>query len=359
MASFWRAHSHVIFALGAGIAVGASITLLVHRLSHTFGRDLSRLIIQIENLKHDVELLRSTLEQNTAVSAQGYYSVHESSGEDDDEFQEAFEGNEEQFQDRSLTSDDFVSIPSSESLSSSAAFRLFREVDSLLDGDDDDKQRAFDLLKAEEESLRIQPEYLWRMAKAAFSLSQIEGAKGDEEEKKRFIYMSKDFAVRSLQFNGRNSNAHKWCAITLGSVGDYEGTQTKILNGFKFKEHIEKAIEIAPNDPSSLHLMGRWCYGVYMLSWLERKAAAALFATPPTATIDEALENFLKADKLSPGKWKENTLFIAKCYIEKRDYYSAVEWLDKANNIESISQDDRNSQKEIDNFLYQYGAYRR
>ena len=48
------------------------------------------------------------------------------------------------------------------------------------------------------------------MAKAAFSLSQIEGAKGDEEEKKRFIYMSKDFAVRSLQFNGRNSNAHKW-----------------------------------------------------------------------------------------------------------------------------------------------------
>lgn len=92
MASFWRAHSHVIFALGAGIAVGASITLLVHRLSHTFGRDLSRLIIQIENLKHDVELLRSTLEQNTAVSAQGYYSVHESSGEDDDEFQEAFEG---------------------------------------------------------------------------------------------------------------------------------------------------------------------------------------------------------------------------------------------------------------------------
>lgn len=61
--------------------------------------------------------------------------------------------NEDQFQDRSLTSDDFVSIQSSESLSSSSAVRLFREVDSLLDGDDADKQRAFDLLKAEEESV--------------------------------------------------------------------------------------------------------------------------------------------------------------------------------------------------------------
>ena len=62
--------------------------------------------------------------------------------------------NEDQFQDRSLTSDDFVSIQSSESVSSSSAIRLFREVDSLLDGNDDDKRRAFDLLKAEEESVR-------------------------------------------------------------------------------------------------------------------------------------------------------------------------------------------------------------
>lgn len=31
-----------------------------------------------------------------------------------------------------------------------------------------------------------------------------------------------------------------------------------------------------------------------MLSWIERKAAATLFATPPTATADEALQHFLE-----------------------------------------------------------------
>ena len=33
---------------------------------------------------------------------------------------------------------------------------------------------------------------------------------------------------------------------------------------------------------------------VASLSWLERKAAGALFATPPTSTYEEALESFKK-----------------------------------------------------------------
>lgn len=31
-----------------------------------------------------------------------------------------------------------------------------------------------------------------------------------------------------------------------------------------------------------------------MLSWVERRAAATLFAAPPTATVDEALDHFLE-----------------------------------------------------------------
>ena len=32
---------------------------------------------------------------------------------------------------------------------------------------------------------------------------------------------------------------------------------------------------------------------IYMMTWVERKMAAALFAVPPTATVDEALSHFM------------------------------------------------------------------
>jgi len=33
---------------------------------------------------------------------------------------------------------------------------------------------------------------------------------------------------------------------------------------------------------------------VYMMTWVERKMAAALFAVPPSATVDEALSHFME-----------------------------------------------------------------
>jgi len=52
---------------------------------------------------------------------------------------------------------------------------------------------------------------------------------------------------------------------------------------------------------------------VYMMSWVERKMAAALFAVPPTATVDEALSHFMQV--LSSVLWHTtqsvNSFFLA------------------------------------------------
>lgn len=52
--------------------------------------------------------------------------------------------------------------------------------------------------------------------------------------------------------------------------------------------------------------------GVYMLSWVERKLAATLFATPPESTVEDALKYFEKAEEVNPGFYKANQLYIAK-----------------------------------------------
>ena len=77
----------------------------------------------------------------------------------------------------------------------------------------------------------------------------------------------------------------------------------------------------------------RFCYEVAELSWWERKMAATLFADPPDATMEEAKDHFMAAEELKPDGWKENRQFLAKSYIQLKDFPAALHWLDQANDL--------------------------
>lgn len=47
---------------------------------------------------------------------------------------------------------------------------------------------------------------------------------------------------------------------------------------------------------------------------------------------------FVQAEHLRPH-WHENLLYIIKCYIGKKDYTRAVEWIKKANEMEPLCVD--------------------
>jgi len=228
-------------------------------------------------------------------------------------------------------------------------------VDPLFEGDSTDKGRAYALLEESKSTFDTYPEFLWRFAKASHMLSQIEGAKGEEEKKKNYLFQAFDSAKMGLDSKPADADIQKWYAITLGSIGDYQGLQEKILNGFKFKDHIEYAVTLRPNDPTLHYLLGRWCYSVYMLSWWERRAAAALFAEPPTATIEDALKHFLEADRLKLTAWKGNKLMIAKCYIELNKLEEVRKSLRTAFSLTVVDQDDVEAQREIASLISKYG----
>ncbi|KAK3093241.1 hypothetical protein FSP39_013102 [Pinctada imbricata] len=360
MASLFRPNTALLASFGTGLIIGVGGTTAYFRFLSMVRvvDELERITKAIAELRSEVQDLREKIPTRKRRSPGGYYSTATSSGETDDEaYEDAYGGssdfenlNDEQTELHTKINSDIAPTPQVEK-------EIFPEVDILLEGRDEDKFKAYQLLDSNRIKFEKDVEFYWRLAKTSYQVSQIEGARGNKERQKELVYAAMDAATKAVDIDEACANAHKWYAITLGSIGDYEGTQAKIKNGYTFKEHIERAIELNPTDPSNHHLLGRWCYGVYMLSWIERKAAATLYAAPPSSTADEALKHFLEAERLRPEKWKENILFIGKCYIQQSKYKEAVEWLEKGQAIPVISQDDKTSQEEIQSLLQKYRGY--
>ncbi|KAM7385153.1 hypothetical protein PAMP_001249 [Pampus punctatissimus] len=114
------------------------------------------------------------------------------------------------------------------------------------------------------------------------------------------------------------------------------------------EDHLDKAIELKPQDPMSYYLLGRWCYAVAQLSWIERKVAATLFGEPPSATVEDALKNFLKVEEIHPGYSKLNYVFLAKCYKDLGQSEKARRMCEAACSMNAVSKEDEEAQKELD-----------
>ncbi|XP_057197382.1 regulator of microtubule dynamics protein 2-like isoform X1 [Triplophysa rosa] len=136
-------------------------------------------------------------------------------------------------------------------------------------------------------------------------------------------------------------------AILCGLTAEYETTRNKIKNGHLFKDHLDKAIELKPEDPVSYYLLGRWCYAVAQCTWIERKIAATLFGEPPSATVQDALQNFLKAEEISPKYCKYNYVYLAKCYKDLGQRTQARQMCDASSALSVVTKEDEEAQKEL------------
>eukprot|EP00729_Bicosta_minor_P023612 gene23612-19897_t len=184
------------------------------------------------------------------------------------------------------------------------------------------------LLLHDNESRQVEPvvmsELYWRLARACY----LDSLGYSTKEQQRECYL------RGLKFGieagERCWQGHKYTAIMNGLLQRTEGTSEKISRGHKYKVHICKAIELNPGtDANCHHLYGRWCFEVAQLSWITRRAAAALFGEPPNSTIEEALDEFMKAEEVAPDFSRANQLFVGKCYKQLNDLPMARLWTKK------------------------------
>lgn len=128
----------------------------------------------------------------------------------------------------------------------------------------------------------------------------MSGEVPDKEEKKKLIERGLGIAKAAIDAQPDNALCHKWYGILLGTMGDFLATKEKIANAYVVRDHFKRATELLPNDGTCQHCMGKWCWSILQIGWLERQAASLLFGTPPTSSYDECAGYLLAAAKLDP-----------------------------------------------------------
>nr|XP_015093169.1 regulator of microtubule dynamics protein 1 isoform X1 [Vicugna pacos] len=174
---------------------------------------------------------------------------------------------------------------------------ILEQADYLYESGETEK--LYQLLSQYKES--EDAELLWRLARASRDIAQLSGT--SEEEKKLLVYEALEYAKRALEKNESSFAAHKWYAICISDVGDYEGIKAKIANSYIIKEHFE------------------------------------------------ALGYFHRAEQVEPNFYSKNLLLLGKTYLKLRNKKLAAFWLTKAKDYPVHTEEDKQVQTEAAQLL--------
>mmetsp|Transcript_27618 Transcript_27618/g.76453 ORF Transcript_27618/g.76453 Transcript_27618/m.76453 type:complete len:237 (+) Transcript_27618:67-777(+) len=186
-------------------------------------------------------------------------------------------------------------------------------------------QDEYKLLSQGLQAHENEPRMLWMLARSCFDLSCEAAAQNDKEAAENYVREGLQHAQASVATGADLAPAYKWNAVMLSKLGDFEGLTEKIKNSFVIKELALRAAELDPNDATTQHVLGAWCYNVAKVTWYERKAASMLFASPPTSTYEEAELYLLRSDDID-GTQFENSMLLGDLYVKTGRPHDARTW---------------------------------
>lgn len=212
--------------------------------------------------------------------------------------------------------------------------------------EDNKFQDTVELLKSLDD--QSNSEVLWRLGRALFKVS---GSESNNTKKAEMIREAYKCLVDALEKDEKNFSVHKWYAVLLDAKSNLDGIKERVTQLENVKRHMKRAIELNPEDATSRYILGEFAFGLADLPWYQRKLVSTIFATPPTGTYDEALENFLKAESLEADFYSMNKLMIGKCYYQLKNNEKAKEFLTKAAACPVQNEDDRKCKEEAESLL--------
>lgn len=108
------------------------------------------------------------------------------------------------------------------------------------------------------------PELLWRIGKAHH---KIGSSSNDNLIKQEHATKGLAACESALKLNSNIAEAHKWYAILVCSLVHMQSVKEKISNGYLFKQHLDEALKLNPDDSTLHHLLGRFAYESASLKW--------------------------------------------------------------------------------------------
>ncbi|XP_073732909.1 regulator of microtubule dynamics protein 3 isoform X3 [Callorhinus ursinus] len=189
---------------------------------------------------------------------------------------------------------------------------LLQQADELHQGSEKGKREGFQLLLSNKPAYGSRQDFLWRLARAYSDMCELTE---EVTEKKSYALNGKEEAEAALKKGDGNADCHQWYAVLCGQLAEHESIQRRIQSGFSFKEHVDKAIALQPENPMAHFLLGRWCY---------------------------------QAEELQPGFSKAGRVYISKCYRELGKNSEARQWMKLALELPDVTNEDSAFQKDLE-----------
>jgi tetratricopeptide (TPR) repeat protein len=182
-------------------------------------------------------------------------------------------------------------------------------------------------------------EALWKAAREAIGLGEFEQ---DEAKRAEFFRKGEEYAQKAVEANPEDAEGHFNLARALGRRALSMGTRDRIKYAGVVREHALKALELNPQHPGALHVMGVWNAEVMRLNAISRAIAknflgGKVFGEANWANAVRYMEQAVAVD---PQRLTHH-LDLGKIYVDRGEKAKAREALERVVNGTATEYNDR------------------
>lgn len=168
-------------------------------------------------------------------------------------------------------------------------------------------------------------EALWKASRAAVDLAEYEP---DAARRRALFEEGERLARRAVEANPNDAEGHFSMARALGRVALTKGARDRVKYGTQVRASALRALELQPDHPGALHVLGRWNAEVMRLSGFTRFFAKNLLGGKVLgeASWDNARRNMERAVEVDPDRLVHH-LGLAEIYLDIDEEEKAREQL--------------------------------